>query len=131
MSAAGDNAYLVSDRNGIGGSKDIFRIALAPAFKPEVVTLVQGKVLDAVTKKPIRAIIHYENLITGEEVGVAESSPVDGSYTIVLPAACSMATAPRPPTTSPRTPASTPRQPISTPRSSRIYFWCPSRWARR
>ncbi len=86
VSAAGDNAYLVSDRNGMGGSKDIFRIALAPAFKPEVVTLVQGKVLDAVTKKPIRAIIHYENLITGEEIGVAESSPVDGSYTIVLPA---------------------------------------------
>ncbi|RZK26764.1 MAG: OmpA family protein, partial [Hymenobacter sp.] len=86
VSAAGDNAYLVSARNGTDGSKDIFRIALAPAFKPEVVTLVQGKVLDAVTKKPIRAIIHYENLVTGEEIGVAESSPVDGSYTIVLPA---------------------------------------------
>jgi outer membrane protein OmpA-like peptidoglycan-associated protein len=86
LSAAGDNAYLVSARNGTDGSKDIFRIALAPAFKPEVVTLVQGKVLDAVTKKPIRAIIHYENLVTGEEIGVAESSPVDGSYTIVLPA---------------------------------------------
>ncbi len=86
LSAAGDNAYLVSARNGTDGSKDIFRIALAPAFKPEVVTLVQGKVLDAVTKKPIRAIIHYENLVTGEEIGVAESSPIDGSYTIVLPA---------------------------------------------
>ncbi|MDJ0364354.1 OmpA family protein [Hymenobacter sp. H14-R3] len=86
VSAAGDNAYLVSSRNGTDGSKDIFRIALAPAFKPEVVTLVQGKVLDAVTKKPVRAIIHYENLITGEEIGVTESSPVDGSYTIVLPA---------------------------------------------
>jgi outer membrane protein OmpA-like peptidoglycan-associated protein len=86
LSAAGEDAYLVSSRNGIDDSKDIFRISLAPAFKPEVVTLVQGKVLDAVTKKPIRAIIHYENLITGEEIGVAESSPVDGSYTIVLPA---------------------------------------------
>ena len=86
VAAAGDNAYLVSARNGTDGSKDIFRIALAPAFKPEVVTLVQGKVLDAVTKKPIRAIIHYENLVTGEEIGVAESSPIDGSYTIVLPA---------------------------------------------
>jgi outer membrane protein OmpA-like peptidoglycan-associated protein len=86
LAAAGEDAYLVSSRNGIDNSKDIFRIALTPAFKPDVVTLVQGKVLDAVTKKPIRAIIHYENLITGEEIGVAESSPVDGSYTIVLPA---------------------------------------------
>ncbi|RZK34581.1 MAG: OmpA family protein, partial [Hymenobacter sp.] len=86
LSAAGEDAYLVSSRNGIDGSKDIFRISLSPAFKPDVVTLVQGKVLDANTKKPIRAIIHYENLITGEEIGVAESSPIDGSYTIVLPA---------------------------------------------
>ncbi|NML66823.1 OmpA family protein [Hymenobacter sp. RP-2-7] len=86
VSAAGDNAYLVSSREGTQGSKDIFRVALSPAFKPEVVTLVTGKVLDAVTKKPIRAKIHYENLLTGEEIGVAESSPIDGSYTIVLPA---------------------------------------------
>jgi len=86
LSAAGDHAYLVSANKGTGGSKDIFRVALAPALKPEVVTLVEGKVLDASTKKPIRAIIRYENLLTGEEIGVAESSPIDGSYTIVLPA---------------------------------------------
>ena len=86
VSASGDNAYLVSSREGTIGTKDIWRIALAPALKPDVVTLVQGKVLDANTKKPIRAIIRYENLITGEELGVAESSPIDGSYTIVLPA---------------------------------------------
>jgi len=85
LSAAGDDAYLVSSRNGTDNSKDIFRIALSPAFKPEVVTLVRGQVLDAVTKKPIKAIIHYENLLTGEEIGVTETDPNDGSYTIVLP----------------------------------------------
>ncbi|WP_083322505.1 OmpA family protein [Hymenobacter lapidarius] len=85
ISAAGQDAYLVSSRNGTGGSKDIFRISLAPAFQPEVVTLVTGRVLDVNTKKPIRAIIHYENLLTGEEIGVTETDPVDGSYTIVLP----------------------------------------------
>ena len=85
VSAAGDDAYLVSSRNGTDGSKDIFRIALAPKFKPEVVTLVTGRVLDASTGKPVKAIIHYENLLTGEEIGVAETNPVDGSYTIVLP----------------------------------------------
>ncbi|WP_201982702.1 OmpA family protein [Hymenobacter rubidus] len=85
ISAAGQDAYLVSSRNGIDNSKDIFRISLAPAFQPEVVTLVTGKVLDVNTHKPIRAIIHYENLLTGEEIGVAETDPVDGSYTIVLP----------------------------------------------
>ncbi|MFC6222300.1 OmpA family protein [Hymenobacter artigasi] len=85
ISAAGQDAYLVSSRNGIEGSRDIFRISLAPAFQPEVVTLVTGKVLDVNTGKPIRATIHYENLLTGEEIGVAETDPVDGSYTIVLP----------------------------------------------
>ena len=85
VSAAGEDAYLVSARNGTGGSKDIFRIALVPRFKPETVTLVRGKVLDEITKKPVAAVIHYENLLTGEELGVAETNPVDGSYTIVLP----------------------------------------------
>jgi outer membrane protein OmpA-like peptidoglycan-associated protein len=85
VSAAGEDAYLVSSRNGTDKSKDIFRIALSPAFKPEVVTLVRGKVLDAATKKPVKAIIHYENLLTGEEIGVTETDPVTGEYTIVLP----------------------------------------------
>ncbi|QJX46915.1 OmpA family protein [Hymenobacter taeanensis] len=85
VSAAGEEAYLVSARKGIDNSKDIFRINLTPSFRPEVVTLVRGRVLDAVTKKPIVATILYENLLTGEEIGVAETSPVDGSYTIVLP----------------------------------------------
>ena len=85
VSAAGDDAYLVSDRNGMDGSKDIFRIALSPKFKPEVVTLVTGRVLDAATGKPVKARIIYENLLTGEEIGVAETNPTDGTYTIVLP----------------------------------------------
>ncbi|RFP66176.1 hypothetical protein D0N36_05525 [Hymenobacter lapidiphilus] len=85
VSAAGEDAYLVSARNGIGNSKDIFRISLKPTFRPEVVTLVRGRVLDASSKKPVAATIRYENLLTGEEIGVAETSPIDGSYTIVLP----------------------------------------------
>ncbi|MFD2784263.1 OmpA family protein [Hymenobacter rubripertinctus] len=85
VSAAGEDAYLVSDRKGIDGSKDIFRINLTPTFRPEVVTLVRGRVLDAASKKPVAATIRYENLLTGEEIGVAETSPIDGSYTIVLP----------------------------------------------
>ena len=85
ISAAGQDAYLVSSRNGTDNSKDIFRISLAQAFQPEVVTLVTGRVLDQNTGKPIRAIIHYENLLTGEEIGVTETDPTDGSYTIVLP----------------------------------------------
>ncbi|OON70819.1 OmpA family protein [Hymenobacter sp. CRA2] len=85
LSAAGDEAYLVSERNGNDGSRDIFRISLSSNNKPEVVALVRGRVLDAATKKPVAATVRYENLITGEEIGVVETNATDGTYTIVLP----------------------------------------------
>jgi outer membrane protein OmpA-like peptidoglycan-associated protein len=89
LSAAADHAYLVSDRNGTEKSRDIFRIALVPEFRPEPVLLVTGKVLDARTRQPLQAKIIYESLITGEELGVATTNPEDGTYTIVLPSGTS------------------------------------------
>ncbi|MFC5270830.1 OmpA family protein [Adhaeribacter terreus] len=89
VAAAGDYAYLVSTRNGTGNSEDIFKIKLVSQFKPEPVILVTGKVLDAKTQKPLEAKIVYESLVTGEELGVAQTNPVDGSYTIVLPSGTS------------------------------------------
>lgn len=85
LAASGDEAYLVSERNGNDGSRDIFRISLSSNNKPEVVALVRGRVLDAATKKPVAATVRYENLITGEEIGVVETNATDGTYTIVLP----------------------------------------------
>ncbi|WP_171025538.1 OmpA family protein [Hymenobacter jeollabukensis] len=85
LSASGEDAYLVSDRNGTDGSRDIFRISLSSNNKPEAVALVRGRVLDAATKKPVAATVRYENLITGEEIGVVETNATDGTYTIVLP----------------------------------------------
>lgn len=85
LSAAGDEAYLVSERGGTDGSRDIFRISLSSNNKPEAVVLVRGRVLDAATKKPVAATVRYENLITGEEIGVVETNATDGTYTIVLP----------------------------------------------
>jgi outer membrane protein OmpA-like peptidoglycan-associated protein len=89
LSAAGDHAYLVSNRQGTDKSRDIFRIALVPEFRPEPVILVTGRVLDARTKQPLQAKIIYESLVTGEELGVATTNPVDGTYTIVLPSGTS------------------------------------------
>jgi outer membrane protein OmpA-like peptidoglycan-associated protein len=89
LSAAADHAYLVSNRNGTENSRDIFRIALVPAFRPEPVILVTGRVLDARTKQPLQAKIIYESLVTGEELGVATTNPEDGTYTIVLPSGTS------------------------------------------
>ena len=85
VSAAGNDAYLVSSRDGIQGSRDIFRIALKEKFKPEPVILVKGKVVDGITKKPVDAKIVYVEYPGGKEIGTARTNPVDGSYTITLP----------------------------------------------
>ena len=54
-------------------------------FKPTPVVLVSGTVLDPTTGKPVLADIVYSDLETGEEIGRARSSPVDGKHQIALP----------------------------------------------
>ncbi len=48
--------------------------------------LISGRVVDAVTGKPVEARIVYETLPGGVETGIARSDPRDGSYRITLPA---------------------------------------------
>ena len=85
VSAAGDYAYLVSTRNSINNSKDIYRIGLPKAYKPEPVLMVSGTVFNAKTKEPIGAKIIFETLADGKEQGTAKSNPDNGNYKIVLP----------------------------------------------
>lgn len=84
VTAKGDLAYLVSSDNSFG-SEDIFKIKIPDAAKPNPVTLIKGKVLNAKTKAPVFAEIIYQNLNTNEEVGRALSDPQTGDYQIVLP----------------------------------------------
>ncbi len=83
--ASGEYAYFSSENNSMGKT-DIYRILLPPALRPEPVVLIRGKVLDAKTKLPIQAKIIYELLSEGKEIGVANSNPKTGEYTIILPA---------------------------------------------
>jgi OOP family OmpA-OmpF porin len=83
--ASGDVAYtyVLRDKTNL---TDIYSIALSPLIKPEPVTIVIGRVLDAKTGKPIGgAKIEYDILTTGTNVGVANSNAVTGEYKIVLP----------------------------------------------
>jgi OmpA-OmpF porin, OOP family len=84
LPASGDFAYFVSEKNSLGGS-DIFRIVVPDALRPRPVALISGKVLDAKTKKPLGAIIRYESLTTGREIGIARSDSATGNYRISLP----------------------------------------------
>lgn len=82
--ASGAYAFMCSSQNG--AALNIVQLKLPEALKPKPVVLVYGKVLDTKTKQPLQADISYRNLVSNQEVGIANSSPVDGSYKIVLPA---------------------------------------------
>jgi len=79
----GDVAYYSSTKNSIGDG-DIFQIALPTGARPKPLVVLRGKVLDAISKEPVGAEVVYEDLGTATTVGVANSSPVNGEYRIVL-----------------------------------------------
>lgn len=84
IAASGYYAYMVSERNSIGGS-DIVRIKLKDEIKPNPVVLVSGKVINAKTNQYVDANIIYQLLPDGKEAGIARSNPNNGDYKIVLP----------------------------------------------
>lgn len=84
LDAGGEYAYLSSSDGAFGGS-DIVRVKLLEKEKPDPVVLVSGNVYNAKTKEPLTASLVYEILPDGTEVGSGISSPVDGSFKIVLP----------------------------------------------
>ena len=84
MPASGDIAYTYVLRNKTNLT-DIYSVSLAPSLKPEPVTMIKGRVLDAKTGLPIDAKIFYDLLETGSNKGVAHSNAVTGEYQIVLP----------------------------------------------
>lgn len=85
LDARGEEAYMVSDKNSVGGSGDIVKVKLITELRPNPVVLITGKVFNAKTKEPIGSSIEYENLVDGKNVGVATSNPSSGEYKIVLP----------------------------------------------
>lgn len=85
LDARGEEAYMVSYKNSVGGGADIVKIKLITEMRPNPVVLITGKVFNAKTKEPIGASIEYENLVDGKNVGVATSNPLSGEYKIVLP----------------------------------------------
>jgi outer membrane protein OmpA-like peptidoglycan-associated protein len=60
-------------------------VKLLEKEKPNPVLLVSGNVYNAKTKQPLTASLIYQTLPDGSEVGNGVSSPVDGSFKIVLP----------------------------------------------
>jgi outer membrane protein OmpA-like peptidoglycan-associated protein len=84
LPASGEYGYMVSNIKG-NGLADIIRFKLPKSMRPDPVLLVSGKVLNAKTKSPLGAVIRFDDLGTGKEVGDARSDPGTGNYSIALP----------------------------------------------
>lgn len=84
IDAFGEYAYFAS-REGAIGESDIFRIKLKDSLKPKKVAIISGKVSETTDGKPLSALVKYELLPSGKEVGIARSNPKTGEYKIILP----------------------------------------------
>ncbi|HYF32197.1 MAG TPA: OmpA family protein [Chitinophagaceae bacterium] len=84
LDAGGEYAYLTSSSNTLGES-DIVRVKLLEREKPNPVVLVHGNVYNQKTKEPLSASLVYETLPDGVEAGNGMSSPIDGSFKVILP----------------------------------------------
>ena len=85
LPASGEYGYMVSNINTIGLA-DIIRFKLPSSVRPDPVVLVSGKVLNSRTQKPLPALIRFDDLTTGREIGEARVDPKTGDYKIALPA---------------------------------------------
>lgn len=81
---ASDDAALTASKN-IDTKKDIEKKEEIPVLAPTPTILLSGVVKDQKTGKPAEAKIIYEDLDSGEELGVADSNPLTGEYKISLP----------------------------------------------
>jgi outer membrane protein OmpA-like peptidoglycan-associated protein len=83
MDAKGEYAYFNSDQNT--GEPKFYIIKIPKEIKPSPVVMVKGRVLNSKDNKPLLALIYYEILSDGKEVGTARSNPSTGEYKIILP----------------------------------------------
>jgi outer membrane protein OmpA-like peptidoglycan-associated protein len=78
-----EHAFVSSDRDSTQGGLDIFSIEPNP-FPPGGVTVVKGKVLDAVTKKPLEAAVEITDLDSNQLVSRFHTNDSTGDYLVVL-----------------------------------------------
>lgn len=65
---------------------DIYKVSMPLTVNPAPVVVVKGKIVNSETGEPLDAMIIYERLSDGRQVGQTRSNPETGEYEIVLPA---------------------------------------------
>lgn len=85
VDAAGDFAYLASNREGGFGDLDLYKFKLPESLKPNMVTYLVGKVYDAETKEVLPARFELIDLKTGKVAIQSYADEVTGAYLVCLP----------------------------------------------
>ena len=85
VGVTGDSAFFAGHWRSDGyGGWDLYTVTMPKETKPGKVVTITGRVIDQ-HGNPLDAVIKWEDLETGKNVGTLRSSPQDGSYIIVLP----------------------------------------------
>lgn len=84
VDASGEFAYIAS-KEGATGESDIFRVSLPQSIRPNPVTVVFGRVLDAQNSSPIVTEVKGMELPKRTEASSTISSPQDGSFAVAIP----------------------------------------------
>ena len=84
LPASGQYAYYVSYKES-GNMADIYRVRLPQDIQPVPVLMVEGKILDAETGKPVNAEVINESLLENMPVAENTSSQNEGKYKMIMP----------------------------------------------
>lgn len=91
VSPFGEVAYFASNRSDSKGGLDIYQFNLPPMTRPQAITYMKGKVMDANSKQLLAANFELIDLATGVRIISSASDPVTGEFLIALPSGKSYA----------------------------------------
>ena len=80
MQAKGTVAYMASDKDGGEGGLDLYSFELDETLRPNPVTYIKGHVADALTGRPLEAVIEMVDLNTKQVVAHTTSDAENGEY---------------------------------------------------
>jgi len=85
VSTDGKTAYFSSDQEGGFGLMDIYTFELQPHARPQPVTYVEGKIIDAATNTPVNARIRITELKNAQVI-YDDSTDDNGTFLATMPA---------------------------------------------
>ena len=85
ISPKGDLGYFSSNRDGGFGDLDLYSFILNDQFKPQPITYLKGKIIDADTKLALTASFELSDLEKDNLISQMQSKPGNGEFLITVP----------------------------------------------